>query len=751
MADQKWTVAVKPWCALFLLGACVWSLAPYSLHAQEGAEIPVQPRARSVAFFADSVATAGDTARAVAMLESAVRANRKDGPAWHQLGLLLWNQARSKRGAHFISDLRVIQLLTGADSSLRMATQVSPDSARFWLSLTDFNGSSGVSTAQFASGGTADRAVVAAENAGDSLQLAIALNRVGLTAWRRYEPIAKRALSSDNRPVEIDPMALQRRDEAAAMVTSFAKRIEPPTGDVEYKRAAEHFRRALQVAPTNQRFARNVYMVLGEREQWSEMLALARHRASIYPFDFQARLAMGLAAHRLGKGFEAQVAFDSALVLMDDRSRARMTAITRILRPVSFGVQPTDRLADARAFGRLSQAEQDAVASLYWLMADPLAITQENEYRNEFLARVTWADFRWTWDEHDLLGADTDRGDIHIRYGPPRLEMTVGGTGMDSRVTLTWLYEGGLVFFFEMTPGFLSAYTSWLDKDNIDQLRNAVPVSFANVPSTRLLDTIPVLVTRFRGSADSTDIVVAASIPVDSMVRDLEVDRVPVVVDMRIFDRFAAVRGIDSSRLTVVPASTRTPIDRSWTRRIGPGLNVLRVEALQADSRRAARSVTRLDGDLPAGFGMSDILLGSAPRPGQSSAPRSWRDIETTPNPGIFRSAQVGLVWEIYDAAAREGQAKYNIEVAVERVHKGLARFSARIVDGVGRTLGREERGMNRLVIRFDRVAPAASTLVEYLTINLGQASAGEYRLQVVITDQETGQKTSRSTAFHIR
>jgi hypothetical protein len=161
--------------------------------------------------------------------------------------------------------------------------------------------------------------------------------------------------------------------------------------------------------------------------------------------------------------------------------------------------------------------------------------------------------------------------------------------------------------------------------------------------------------------------------------------------------------------------------------------------------------MSRIESDLGTGFGLSDIMLGSTPAPRAGATPRSWRDIETTPSSGTFTESKIGLTWEIYELTNKAGQSKYRIEVSVERVTKGLGGFTARIVDNLGRTLGREQRGMNRLSFAFDRTAAAAPTLVEYLTVNLADATNGEYRLRVSVVDQETRLRRERVTTFHIK
>ncbi|MCP6756459.1 GWxTD domain-containing protein, partial [Klebsiella pneumoniae] len=82
---------------------------------------------------------------------------------------------------------------------------------------------------------------------------------------------------------------------------------------------------------------------------------------------------------------------------------------------------------DSTAFATLGANNRRGVESMYWLLADPLTLTTENEFRIEFLSRVTYAEMRWTDETLNLKGADTDRGDVYVRYGPPDLELTVTG------------------------------------------------------------------------------------------------------------------------------------------------------------------------------------------------------------------------------------------------------------------------------------------------------------------------------------
>ncbi len=738
-------------------------LLPASLaaHLLSFRALPAQSMAPrlSVAQIADSVATNGDTARAVALLDSAVRRDKRDAAAWHQLGLLQWNQARSARNPSFMKDPKKIRLLVAADTALRLATQLAPDSARYWLSLSRFNIQSGVSTMRFASSGQARDGMSAALRSGEPLLLAEAADMAGMAAWRSYDALANRGLPSGTSKVQLESNNNWNRKNARDYVNSIASKIEPPTGDNDHASALEFFSRAVAADSSNLRYSRHLYMAYAERKKWQELATVAARRARQFPLDFQAQLALGLATHRLANEMGATRAFDSAFVLMDETEANRLKNLSRIMRPRARK-EAKGQIGDSASWSKLPSSQREGLEAMFWMMSDPLALTQENEFRLEFLARVVFADFRWTIEEMELRGADTDRGDVYVRYGPPDFEMTIPGSTTDNRtrldggVTLVWDYNNKLTFFFDLQPGFATGRVSLFDRNYVEALRDAVPVSFANVPAARLLDTIPIRITRFRSGADSSDAVIAALVPIDSLVKSNALERVPVDIDLRIFDQFVKVRGMESDQSMFSRDSSNAPLDRVWTRRVGPGINVVRVEALQPDSKRGARAMTRLDPTTNVGFGMSDVLLGSKPELRSGVAlPSRWRDIAITPNAGsVARNSSVGLLWEMYDLVPRDGITQYRVAITVEREDRmGATGFAVRVLDNLGRAVGRAQQSRDRFTISFDRQAGALPVLVEYLSLDMTQAPAGGYRLQVEVTDLSNQKKTARTTEFRMR
>lgn len=695
----------------------------------------------------------GDSAAAYAVLDSAVRSNKRDAVSWYLFGVLNWEMARSDRNPGFIKNQKAIRMLMAADSALRMATKVAPDSARYWLALSRFNMQSKLSTMRFAAQSSVGNAVEAAEKAGDRLLLAEAADEAGMINWRRYETSANRGLVRDNQRVQLTNNNNWDRSKARDYIDQIGIKIEPPTGLADFSSALERFEQAVASDSTNVRYSRHLYMALAEQKRWGELTSIASRRAAQFPLDYQAQLARALGSYRLGQLNEAQRAFDSAFVLMDDDERERLTRFSRILRPKATK-ESASTGGDSAAFSALPAAQRRGLEAMYWYLNDPLTLTAENEYRLEFLARVVFADFRWTDEDLGYRGADTDRGDIFVRYGPPDFEMTLAGDALTSNVNLIWSYKSGMTFFFDMVPGFGTARSSFADRDAQQNIMNNVPVAWDNVVSTRTMDTIPMRIARFRARGDSLDAVVAARVPLDSLVRNTPLDRVPVDFDFRIFDQFVRVQGMESTQGSYAPDSAAERARRTWTKRLGPGINVVRIEALQADTRRAARGTVRLLPVPTAGFGMSDILLGSKPSlvAGKTAAAR-WHDVEMVPSEGVLeRGATLGLVWELYELTANNGNGKYRVAISVERAERGgPLGFGVKALDGLGRVFGRENTSPDKFTISFDRTAAATATLVEYLSLDMSAATAGRYKLRVDISDLGSGQRVSRDTEFTIR
>ena len=686
----------------------------------------------------DSVVVRGDTTAALAMLAQRVKANRRDAIAWHRQGLLAWSRARERQN-RMIMKKADIEMLALADSSLRLAAQLAPDSASFHTDLGRYMLASGVSTVRFASYGMFDNALDAAKRVGNPLAIAEAADEIGMVAWRRYEMFANRRQTVGGMQAQIDPDN-QRPDEIRNYIDNFTMRLRGGgfPGEDDYRQAVSHFEEALKANPGHPRALRHLYMAHAEINNWEELMRVAQKRVAAASWDPQAHLAVGLAAHRLNLEAVAKAAFDSAMLFLSEKDHARYNALARIIRP-----------SDSTRLKEMHPDVRDFTEQKFWILSDPLWLTPQNEHLLEFFSRIAYADIRWTSEDFLLLGADTDRGDIHIRYGPPD-EIVSTRCSQCVSVMTSWIYRSGLTFTFTEPPTFGTARHN--NYDYAKRITESNPIRWDNVATDRRMDSVVVQLSRFRSeAADSGDFLMVANVPLDSLLRGLDLKSGPVDVDFQMFDdRFRRVAR-DSTRYIITVGDPTGANLRAWRRRVGRGAFLYRIEAHQPDAMRGARAVgqTSIGRDTSFkldGFGMSDIVIADrvVPRTGVPSA--RWSDFNIVPAIGTLKQRQsIALLWETYELGVREGSNRYRVEVSLtKQKREGALGMAATIIGGVAGSIGVTDKGKGKVTLKYDRNIPRTAAAVDYLTVDLGEAPTGRYTLRVDIFDTVTGRQVWR-------
>ena len=680
-------------------------------------------------------------------LDAAVRADPRDHAAWFRRGMLAWSIARAQRRVSDIESDSGPSLFRVADSSLQRALKLREDEPRYLIELGRFRWSSTSSLTRRRASGMFERALGLARKQRNSVMVAEALAALGVIAWRRYEGIADRHIYSAifSNP---DAEGLIDDERAIAYFIENASKIKASknwSGQREYDAAWRLFAQALEADPGNRRARAGQYMMLVDRQRWEEARHEAVLRLRTAPCDALSWLTRGLAAHQLRDEDEATVAFDSALACLPPNERERLDALGRVLSP-----------KDGREHARLPAAERTLTERLYWLMSDPLWLTKANEHRLEYLSRVTTAELRWTVEEFDLYGADTDRGDLFVRYGPPPAVISFPPDPeftQELRIRLLWWYKDGVAFIFRMIPGYGVANIHSDYARYIRDLRDTIPVSWASLGVEQAIDTIPLQAVRFRSTGDSSDVLVIADIPADSLVRGLDLARAALQVGLNIFTWRAERVARDSIREIVDVARAEPMSTRAWRKRLPPGIYLYRVEALQPDALRGARATSRLEIVAGQGFGMSDVLTARMIEPKAGSSGTRWSEFRVMPMTGILRHNEpLALLWETYALAADSGANRYRVSITIEQRDRPgmLARLGAAIVGGVRAAVGRSSRGDGRVTLSYERDVPAGPVTLDYLTVDAGGLEPGAYIVTVDVEDLVAKRRIARSNHLRI-
>ncbi|MEP7085820.1 MAG: GWxTD domain-containing protein, partial [Gemmatimonadota bacterium] len=543
---------------------------------------------------ADSLASEGDSVGALQMLDAAVRANASDGEAWHRRGVLAWRMSGAEKRTGFMKRNANEALLNLADSSLRLATHYAPGSPGYLVDLGRFDLTSNSAAVRGRAKPLFEEALKVARKGKDPIVLSHAADEMGMTWWRKYEDMADRNIYSTiisnvkDRTFTKDPRSIayfvdRQTIRAAAQDWS---------GGLEYLKAYELFTESLKAQPGNPAALKHVYRALVDRQRWVELQHLARVRLIDDHADGWAWLSLGLGSHRLGDEHQASLAFDSALAYLSPGERARFTSLSRIVTP-----------KDSVSRNRLPSSELENDERMYWLMADPLWATQENEGRNEFLSRVVFAELRFTVEEFGIHGVDTDRGDVYVRYGPPPAVISFPPDALrqgEHRIRILWWYSTDETFLFRQLPTYGVATLDPDDARETSKLRDTVPVAWTNAGAKPLADTINVSLARFRARNDSSDIFFAAELPVKHMVQDVDLARGALDVNLEAFTWRAKPVYASTLHETIDFAHPEVRQMQSWRLRLQAGTFLYRVEALQPDAGRGARSASRVE-LLPSG------------------------------------------------------------------------------------------------------------------------------------------------------
>ncbi|MEP6765482.1 MAG: GWxTD domain-containing protein [Gemmatimonadaceae bacterium] len=684
---------------------------------------------------ADSIADAGDSLAAYAMLDSMVKHSKRDGPAWHAYGVLAWNMAHSSRVDLVNKSQQAIRWLIAADSALHLAAAYAPDSAIYWRDIARFKLDARSGWQQFAAGDFMAKAVDAAERAGNSELTAEMADEMGMIQFREYETQA--AISDGNemasRTLLGDPEFL---------------------GFAPYTFALDYFLRATKANAKYPLARRHLYMTYAERGNWKELLSASGVQLAHDSRDKDALLARGLAYERLDRSAEASVVFDSVLALMTPEARASFTRISRLL-PTSVS-QRSQYLPDSITFSRMIPAQQELVEKMVWALLDPLIETKENEYRTEFFARIVFADFRFTREAQGIYGPDSDRGSVFIRHGPPDFQSAFFALQMG---THTWRYRNGLTVTFKEP-----SRTKIAAGQNTNQLKNSSPVSWDNVPITRLTDQSQLRIAAFRKSADSVDVVVAADIPASKMVGKSDMaGPIPLNGSTRVIDGQVKEHQIFTWKESLDVTNVPDHLMKGWTHQVGAGLNIIRFDEFQPDTRRVARGIVAVDPARPTGFGLSDILFGSITSTADKSANR-WRDVKIKPSVGLYKVGEsIGMVWENYELARAGNEVRYNVSITIAPVPDAWDKAAGKtfdeptppkgIVARIRSAFGNTELGQSNgkgFTVTFSRTAEARSVIVESMTLDLPKGKPGVYDLKIEVTDSVSGLKSSRLTQFQV-
>ena len=731
-----------PRIALPALASLALLLAPAASRAQQA-----HPTADSLISLALERARAGDTTAALKALERATKVAPEYAPAFYQRGMLL-----SRTTSLGMSD--VMRRRT-ASQQLKRALDLDVNNPFYLMEL----GRLRLKTPflRLDAERLFNRALRAAQERRDPRVLAEIYWELGQIHERRYATTANRRIITSSAG-RFDPtVAIADWHYTADFLASGSHPV-PDAGELDFRKAEDHYRAAILADPSHEGAAIGLLGMLYEVGRFEEMQQTAAKLLALQPASARLRLALGLALHRLDRDVDAEPTFDQALALMSADDRRDMTSLETILRE-----------DDAKSYRRAADGSRLATDSLYWEVQDPLALTRVNEARVEFLARVAYADLRFTSHEFGTKGWRTDRGVTHIRYGPAPVVATfspetqeIEGSDAIAKVTTVWWYpETKLRFVFVGPPAMNYAIFADEFRSYAENARHLAPVSFDNLAPRLRVDSVPVQVARFRADSMSSavDVSFFADVPTREMLRDVDVATGSLETALFVSDDARARVASERDSVTVRTDAREPRLTRSWRRVLPPGSYLYRVEARENASGRSARGRAGFDVQpfVPGALAASDVLIARRVVPRAAVAePRGRGDFFIVPNAAMrFAPGDtIFLYWETYGLSpdsTNSGRMRVEIGLRLREMDRGRE-FTARVLGGVADAIGLSEKGEDRVALRYERSVTIDSSdrVPNYLALALGGAPYGTYDLELTVTDLTTGGATTRTRTISV-
>ncbi|MBL0938224.1 MAG: hypothetical protein IBJ03_04970 [Gemmatimonadaceae bacterium] len=623
-----------------------------------------------------------------------------------------------------------------------------------------------------------DSALAATLARGDTTQARSALAQFALEMWVRAQARLERPL----RGIHDQEHAVH--DLAAGMPLRFAALPPiPATSDLLGESEAEWAARL---------FTTGAEWTKGPRRSWWYRLSLA-------PWVAMAKWdALDSAAtHSL-----TRAPGDSALVMARPLAhwyteRARPAAAARIDSQFDHAAAQLPRVDSVRydGFDNVLSADDDEwrygflpdtrrnIDRRGWVVLDPMWTTPTNEIRLAKRVRVAESDYLYAnVTRVGQSGSETHAGRLHLRRGRP---------------SMRWQFvedRGGLLHFERLWDGVVQRIAiedtrEWwkafsggrqraaqmgvwaIAKNTPDCEWHEIPITatacaerqralWTGVRFVGRMDTVDVMLARFRAASDSVDMHVESRIPLRTFPHR---DSPRVRRDSRIITTLFLRNElggpiIEKTTEAALLPSNRIALTHQWDVRTGTGQVMHRVESWEASRDAAARGVMHFSSDaairIPVrGFGMSDVLITGNAVENRRPAQR-WSDFTFTPNAGVVaQKERFSLLWEIYELTpGPDGRVRWRVDI---RREAGEATTSADMRDALttatkaGAKVEADEPDAASL--NYTREAPARAVIVEHVKLPIPEkAPHGRHVVSIKVTDLVSGRSETRSTPVRV-
>ena len=521
------------------------------------------------------------------------------------------------------------------------------------------------------------------------------------------------------------------------------------------RRARDHFRQAIKGDPDFKPPYYQLAFIDFELSRYDSMIVFLETALRHYPNEKNFYLFRGLAYHRKHMFITAQRSFDQARKLMTPEELAHVESLRPLLSP-----------AAEAAYNSLKGPDKAAYESAFWKQRDPLFLTSFNERLLEHYTRLAYVNMRYGDLEKGLDGWDTDQGRTYLRFGPPKLKYRTRPSADASfqRTSMTnqrpWLNSSKETWEYD---GFKITFEDEFVRRKFKFQRTFDPGKDSKLLYNRMIETrpeiydddlgrtrfeIPVAITQFRGRGGATRLELFYGLDAHRITLFQYDNLVKVKVRQGFFlfdnDWNEVQRNVKLSHRSLENGrkigGEIVKLDRFHTE-VMPGQYHMAFEIMDEDSRNFAtvRDTIVVQDFSGSNLALSSILLADRVAPDTSTSPYRFGDLRVLPN--LAQSFPVDSLiftyFEVYNLALdNAGASRYDIETTVEPIGEMglLSQFATKVTSLFGSSAGTT----GEVSITHEYFGSSRTEHI-YNAFQMQGAPAGEYRLQIKVTDRIAG------------
>ncbi len=493
----------------------------------------------------------------------------------------------------------------------------------------------------------------------------------------------------------------------------------------------------------------------------------------LFPDDMEAHLYLGLLYYESGKIEKAYNEYKTALSLMSEKEREDFTfnSVKELIKPI-FGDQ----------FKKFSTKELKEIIKYFWRINDPLYLTKYNERLLEHYSRVAYANLRFSERDKNhpnsppaVEGWKTDRGEVILRYGMPlkttkfRPYINAGGRSVIHMRTEVWQYK---YFSFGFTDQFMNGRYVFSEPDAgmyVPQFNGDSPMLIKYLRKAMYMEYTPKfegpvfkvpynIVQLKSGNYNYTDVYVNYGLFAADSLKQKGEYIYPYKWGLFFFDTLYytiiqqedSVKEIPESREITI-AGGKNLLVNSLEMSVYPDTGHLAFEIIRKRDKGVSSNHFNFSARKfePYKFNISDIILATKVVTDSMPIYAMHRGkISILPNPThIFSPGQpLYIYYELYNMKLdSNGTNTFQQKLILEKENKGS--FVDNTVNSLLNVfgLGKHE---NSIIITTNYESRSSNPQM-YYQLDMSSYPAGDYILNVIVKDKQTGKEVSAKTLIH--